>query len=75
MCMRQSVIVLANHISACLKCQNLLFCCSRVIDMRNRHKEAFLKKHGIKLGFMSPFVKAATFALQDQPVVNAGKCV
>lgn len=54
--------------------QLLLFHCSRVIDMRNRHKEAFLKKHGVKLGFMSPFVKAACFALQDQPVVNAGKC-
>jgi len=31
----------------------------------------FLKKHGLKLGFMSPFVKAAAYALQDQPVVNA----
>ena len=52
-----------------------MLCSSRVIDMRNRHKEAFLKKHGVKLGFMSPFVKAACYALQDQPVVNAGKCV
>eukprot|EP00118_Oscarella_pearsei_P026067 m.309331 g.309331 ORF g.309331 m.309331 type:complete len:452 (+) comp46084_c0_seq1:59-1414(+) len=42
-----------------------------VIDMRSQHKEAFLKKHGVKLGFMSAFVKATTFALQDQPVVNA----
>ena len=41
--------------------------------MRSRHKDAFLKKHGVKLGFMSPFVKAACFALQDQPVVNAGR--
>ena len=40
--------------------------------MRNKHKESFLKKHGVKLGFMSAFVKAACFALQDQPVVNAG---
>lgn len=45
---------------------------SNVIEMRNQHKEAFLKTHGVKLGFMSPFVKAACFALQDQPVVNAG---
>ena len=45
---------------------------SNVIEMRNQHKEAFLKVHGVKLGFMSPFVKAACFALQDQPVVNAG---
>ena len=52
---------------------SVLPCCSRVVDMRSRHKEAFLKKHGVKLGFMSPFVKAACFALQDQPVVNAGR--
>lgn len=31
----------------------------------------FSKKHNIKLGFMSAFVKAAAYALQDQPVVNA----
>jgi len=54
----------------------ITYCCySAVIEMRQRHKESFLKKHGVKLGFMSPFVKAACFALQDQPVVNAGKCV
>lgn len=39
--------------------------------MRNQYKDAFAKKHNIKLGFMSAFVKAAAFALQDQPVVNA----
>lgn len=39
--------------------------------MRNAYKDAFLKKHGLKLGFMSPFVKATAYALQDQPVVNA----
>ncbi|XP_065919265.1 dihydrolipoyllysine-residue succinyltransferase component of 2-oxoglutarate dehydrogenase complex, mitochondrial-like [Dysidea avara] len=44
---------------------------SAVIEMRQKHKETFLKKHGVKLGFMSPFVKAACFALQDQPIVNA----
>lgn len=47
--------------------------CSNIIEMRSRHKDAFLKQHGIKLGFMSPFVKAACYALQDQPVVNAGE--
>uniref|UniRef100_A0A667HJY6 Dihydrolipoyllysine-residue succinyltransferase component of 2-oxoglutarate dehydrogenase complex, mitochondrial n=1 Tax=Lynx canadensis TaxID=61383 RepID=A0A667HJY6_LYNCA len=36
------------------------------IDMR-----CFLKKHNLKLGFMSAFVKASAFALQEQPVVNA----
>lgn len=41
--------------------------------MRARHKDAFLKKHNLKLGFMSAFVKASAFALQEQPVVNAGE--
>ena len=44
---------------------------SAVIDLRNQHKEAFEKKHGIKLGFMSFFVKAAVAALKDFPAVNA----
>ncbi|KFM56835.1 Dihydrolipoyllysine-residue succinyltransferase component of 2-oxoglutarate dehydrogenase complex, mitochondrial, partial [Stegodyphus mimosarum] len=44
---------------------------SNIIEMRNLHKDAFLKKHNIKLGFMSAFVKASAYALQDQPVVNA----
>lgn len=43
--------------------------------MRSQYKDAFLKKHNIKLGFMSAFVKASAYALQDQPVVNAGKLV
>ncbi|KAF6034668.1 DLST [Bugula neritina] len=43
---------------------------SNVMEMRNKYKDAFLKKHGVKLGFMSAFVKASAFALQDQPVVN-----
>lgn len=42
-----------------------------VIELRNRYKEAFEKKHGIKLGFMSFFMKAAVSALQKFPVVNA----
>ncbi|XP_031726114.1 dihydrolipoyllysine-residue succinyltransferase component of 2-oxoglutarate dehydrogenase complex, mitochondrial-like [Anarrhichthys ocellatus] len=40
-------------------------------DMRTIYKDAFLKKHNIKLGFMSAFVKAAAHALTDQPAVNA----
>eukprot|EP00009_Paramoeba_aestuarina_P008076 CAMPEP_0201523374 /NCGR_PEP_ID=MMETSP0161_2-20130828/19608_1 /ASSEMBLY_ACC=CAM_ASM_000251 /TAXON_ID=180227 /ORGANISM="Neoparamoeba aestuarina, Strain SoJaBio B1-5/56/2" /LENGTH=463 /DNA_ID=CAMNT_0047922475 /DNA_START=69 /DNA_END=1460 /DNA_ORIENTATION=+ len=44
---------------------------SNLIEMRNKYKGPFEKKHGIKLGFMSPFVKAATMALEDQPAVNA----
>lgn len=42
-----------------------------VIDIRNRYKEAFALKHGIKLGFMAFFSKAAIMALQEFPVVNA----
>lgn len=41
--------------------------------MRKSYKDAFVKKHNIKLGFMSAFVKAAAYALADQPSVNAGK--
>uniref|UniRef100_A0A8C9WJK8 Dihydrolipoyllysine-residue succinyltransferase component of 2-oxoglutarate dehydrogenase complex, mitochondrial n=1 Tax=Scleropages formosus TaxID=113540 RepID=A0A8C9WJK8_SCLFO len=44
---------------------------SNIQEMRKVHKDAFLKKHGIKLGFMSAFVKAAAHALLDQPAVNA----
>lgn len=44
---------------------------SNIIEFRNAHKETFLKKYGIKLGFMSFFLKASAYALQDQPVVNA----
>jgi len=42
-----------------------------VIDLRNRYKDAFEKKHGVKLGFSSFFVKAAVLALQKFPIVNA----
>lgn len=49
-----------------------LFPCSNITEMRKTHKDAFLKKHNIKLGFMSAFVKAAAYALGDQPAVNAG---
>jgi 2-oxoglutarate dehydrogenase E2 component (dihydrolipoamide succinyltransferase) len=42
-----------------------------VMDMRNRYKDKFEKEHGVKLGFMSFFVKAAVHALKKFPVVNA----
>ena len=42
-----------------------------VIELRNKYKDAFEKKHGVKLGFSSFFVKAAVLALQKFPVVNA----
>ncbi|MEX0957911.1 MAG: 2-oxoglutarate dehydrogenase complex dihydrolipoyllysine-residue succinyltransferase [Burkholderiales bacterium] len=42
-----------------------------VMELRNTHKERFEKEHGIKLGFMSFFVKACVAALKKYPVVNA----
>jgi 2-oxoglutarate dehydrogenase E2 component (dihydrolipoamide succinyltransferase) len=42
-----------------------------IIDLRNKHKDDFEKKHKVKLGFMSAFVKAASHALQELPAVNA----
>ena len=42
-----------------------------VIDLRKRYQERFEKEHGVKLGFMSFFVKAAVQALKKYPVVNA----
>lgn len=42
-----------------------------VMELRKRHGEEFLKKHGVKLGFMSFFVKAAVRALKEVPQVNA----
>ena len=42
-----------------------------VMDLRARYKERFEKEHGVKLGFMSFFVKAAVAALKKFPVVNA----
>jgi len=41
------------------------------IDFRNQYKDSFLKQHGIKLGFMSIFVKAAAEALRRFPDINA----
>jgi 2-oxoglutarate dehydrogenase E2 component (dihydrolipoamide succinyltransferase) len=42
-----------------------------VIDLRNRYKDKFEKEHGVRLGFMSFFVKACVYALKKFPVVNA----
>jgi 2-oxoglutarate dehydrogenase E2 component (dihydrolipoamide succinyltransferase) len=44
---------------------------SAVIDLRNQYKEEFKKKHGVGLGFISFFVKAAVEALRAFPIVNA----
>ncbi|MZR29441.1 2-oxoglutarate dehydrogenase complex dihydrolipoyllysine-residue succinyltransferase [Sneathiella litorea] len=42
-----------------------------MLDLRTEYKELFLKKHGVKLGFMSFFTKACVAALQEIPAVNA----
>ncbi|CAH2062359.1 unnamed protein product, partial [Iphiclides podalirius] len=44
---------------------------SHIMAFRKKHLDAFTKRHGVKLGLMSPFVRAAANALMDQPVVNA----
>ncbi|MFN7397625.1 MAG: 2-oxoglutarate dehydrogenase complex dihydrolipoyllysine-residue succinyltransferase [Sandaracinobacter sp.] len=44
---------------------------SAVMEARNRYKDSFEKKHGVRLGFMSFFVKACALAAKDVPSVNA----
>jgi 2-oxoglutarate dehydrogenase E2 component (dihydrolipoamide succinyltransferase) len=44
---------------------------SAVMELRNRYKDLFEKKHGVKLGFMGFFVKACCRALEEVPAVNA----
>lgn len=44
---------------------------SAISELRNKFKDEFVEKHGVKLGFMSAFVRAATLALQKSPDVNA----
>ncbi len=43
----------------------------KVVDLRSRYKDEFERTHGVKLGFMSFFVKACTLALAEMPVVGA----
>ncbi|MGJ3243966.1 MAG: 2-oxoglutarate dehydrogenase complex dihydrolipoyllysine-residue succinyltransferase [Opitutales bacterium] len=44
---------------------------SRVMELRKKHQDAFVEKHGIKLGFMSIFCKAVVYALKEVPAINA----
>jgi 2-oxoglutarate dehydrogenase E2 component (dihydrolipoamide succinyltransferase) len=44
---------------------------SKIMALRSAHKDAFEKKHGVKLGFMGFFVKACVAALKEIPAVNA----
>jgi 2-oxoglutarate dehydrogenase E2 component (dihydrolipoamide succinyltransferase) len=63
-------LVEAQHTAAILTTFNEVDM-SRVLALRERHGEAFLARHGVKLGFMSFFVKAAVEALRAYPAVNA----
>jgi len=44
---------------------------SNIMQLRKDNQDAFVKRHGIKMGFMSAFVKASAYALQKAPTVNA----
>lgn len=57
----------------CLIHYNYLFIIfsSNIIEFRKANLKAFQEKHGLRFSFMSVFLKAAAYALQDQPVVNA----
>merc|ERR1711963_2915 len=44
---------------------------SAIMQLRKDNQDAFVKRHGIKMGFMSAFVKASAYALTKQPTVNA----
>jgi 2-oxoglutarate dehydrogenase E2 component (dihydrolipoamide succinyltransferase) len=63
-------LVQAQHTAAILTTFNEIDM-SRVMDVRTRYKDAFEKKWGVKLGFMSFFARACVQALSDVPAVNA----
>lgn len=63
-------LVAAQHTAALLTTFNEIDM-SAVIALRNEHKQLFLDRYGVKLGFMSFFVKAAIDALKLVPQVNA----
>ncbi|KAE7995396.1 hypothetical protein FH972_000201 [Carpinus fangiana] len=44
---------------------------TNLMKLRSDYKEAFVEKHGVKLGLMSGFIKAAVSGLQNQPIINA----
>jgi len=63
-------LVEAQHTAAILTTFNEVDM-SRVLALRDQHGEAFLERHGVKLGFMSFFLKAAVEGLRQFPGVNA----
>ncbi len=65
-----SRLVEAQHTAAMLTTFNECDM-TNVMALRSRNKDSFLDKHGVKLGFMSFFIKSAVRALQEFPLVNA----
>jgi len=63
-------LVQSQHESAMLTTFNEVNMQS-IIDLRQRYKESFEESHGVKLGFMSFFIKAAVEALKEFPIINA----
>jgi 2-oxoglutarate dehydrogenase E2 component (dihydrolipoamide succinyltransferase) len=63
-------LVEAQHTAAMLTTFNEVDC-SAVMDLRKRYQDRFQERHGLKVGFMSFFVKAAVEALKEFPSVNA----
>ncbi len=63
-------LVQAQHTAALLTTFNEIDM-TEMMELRKRHQDAFVKKYGIKLGFMSFFVKAAVEALKLVPQINA----
>lgn len=63
-------LVEAQHTAALLTTFNEIDM-TRVMELRKQHRDAFEKKHGARLGFMSFFVKASVAALKEVPEVNA----
>lgn len=63
-------LVEAQHTAAMLTTFNEVSM-QPVLDLRKRYQDAFQKKHGLKLGFMSFFIKTSVEALKQYPVVNA----
>lgn len=59
----------AQHTTATLSTFNEVDM-SKIIEMRKKYQDHFLKKHGVKLGFMGFFVRAVTFALKHYPKIN-----
>ncbi len=63
-------LVASQHQSAMLTTFNEVNM-TNILDLRKRYKESFEKSHGVKLGFMSFFIKAVIDALKAYPVINA----